>query len=134
MISVTREYTSEVKSITNGFAAGLGGGDICFWDACAFLFGALVNTNPSSSSIDCLFCPVLFAILSLDLRLFAGGESLSPVTCFFPRVAVLSFGGVMGGDSGYSFVCASFLFPFTVVVVVLVDVVDLRLRIIDQDD
>jgi len=56
--------------------------------------------------------------------------------CFFPRVVavVLSFGGVAGGESGYSFACASFLFPFAVVVVVVVedvvlaDVVDLRLR------
>ena len=94
-----------------------------------------MNTNPSSSSIDCLFCPALLAILSLDLRLFAGGDWFSLAICFFPRVVVvfvLSFGGVAGGESGYSFVCASFLFPLTtvVVVVVLAEVVDLRLRIL----
>ena len=75
---------------------------ICF----RFCFAGRVNTNPSSSSMDCLFCvAALLAILSLDRRLLAGGEFNSNTCCFFvARVVVvlplLLCGGVTGGESG----------------------------------
>jgi hypothetical protein len=63
-----------------------------------------VNTNPSSSSIEVRFVPVLLAIRSLDLRLLEGGELISITLCLVPREAVvLPFtlcGGVAGGESG----------------------------------
>jgi len=89
----------------------------------AFFFAGLVKTNPSSSSSDSRFCPDCFAILSLDLRRFCGGE-LTSLILFFPLVPL---GGVAGGESGYSLVCANFRFPFVVVTVVeLVVVADFR--------
>ena len=90
-----------------------------------------MNTNPLSSStaIEVLFCPNFCAILSLDLLRLAGGEAVKSKTCLFVGF-VLTFGGdgVVGGESGYSFVCASFRLPVVVVVVL----VDLRLLIVGE--
>ena len=117
-----------MKSITKGFE------DVDFVSsdvegAFRFCLDARLNTNPSSSSIaiDVLFCPSFCAILSLDLLRLAGGEVVKSKACFFTGF-VLTFGGegVVGGESGYSFVCASFRLP----VVVVVMLVDLRLLIV----
>jgi hypothetical protein len=77
--------------MTNGFTGRTSA-------ALRFGFGARVNTNPSSSSIDCRF---LLAIRSLDLRRLEGGELTSFIRLFpFADLAL----GVAGGESGYSFV------------------------------